>query len=87
MAESVQLLLDRDADCTIWNQGFFDLSENTLDALIKSLDEWDFGIFVFSADDVLKLRERTYSAPRDNVVLEFGLFAGRLGKSRPSVPI
>ena len=82
MAESVQLLLDRDADCTIWNQGFFDLSENTLDALIKSLDEWDFGIFVFSADDVLKLRERTYSAPRDNVVLEFGLFAGRLGKSR-----
>jgi hypothetical protein len=82
VAESVQLLLEHDAECTVWNQGFFDLSENTLDDLINSLDDWDFGVFVFSADDILKLREQTYSAPRDNVVLEFGLFAGRLGKSR-----
>jgi predicted nucleotide-binding protein len=82
VADAVQTLLERDADSTIWYQGFFELFKSTLEELIGSLDKWDFGVFVFSADDILKLRDQTYYAVRDNVLLELGLFIGRLGKSR-----
>lgn len=82
IAREVQTALDREADCTIWDQGVFLLSKYVLDNLIESLDKWDFGVFVFSGDDALELGQHNYRAVRDNVLLELGLFMGRLGKLR-----
>ncbi|OED63423.1 hypothetical protein A143_11740 [Vibrio splendidus ZS-139] len=82
VAYSVQVNLQHDADVTVWPQGVFSLSETPLDSITKALSASDFGIFVFSSDDMLKMRDTEHNAVRDNVLFELGLFVGRLGKQR-----
>src|SRR5215467_1966221 len=82
MAHAVQRNLDHFANVKVWNQGIFTPSQNTIDSLITALDEHDFAIFIFSPQDLLNIRGEEHSAVRDNVILELGLFAGRLGKER-----
>lgn len=81
-AHAIQQALERDCACTVWDQGVFELGDGVLDSLIKELDRTDFGIFVFMGDDLVTIREERRHSTRDNVVLEFGLFIGRLGKNR-----
>lgn len=82
IAHGVQENLDRYADCHVWDQAVMELSRSTMENLMTQLDQSDYAIFVFSADDVTKIRDSTYSAVRDNVLYEFGLFTGRLGRER-----
>ena len=44
--------------------------------------ELDYGIFVFVPNDVLEIRNQQYEAVRDNIIFEFGLFIGKLGKDK-----
>jgi len=81
IAYAIQELIP-DMEATVWTQGIFQLSSSTLDDLITTLDRTDFGIFVFSPDDLTMIREQQFSSTRDNVVFELGLFIGRLGKNR-----
>ncbi len=82
IANAVQQNLDHDADCTVWTQGVFSVSTYTLDSLINAVRQNDFGIFIFSPDDVKLIRQNQVLAARDNVILETGLFIGRYGKGR-----
>jgi hypothetical protein len=82
IANSIQLLLEHIAEPTVWTQGVFEPSSNTLEDLIDLLDRIDFGIFVFSPDDVSKIRKQKFVVARDNVIFEMGLFIGRIGKKR-----
>jgi hypothetical protein len=82
VAYHVQTNLQYDADCTVWPQGVFELSQSPLDSLIKQLEGSDFAIFVFTADDEVKMRGDKVNTVRDNVLFELGLFIGRLGKQR-----
>jgi hypothetical protein len=50
--------------------------------LLNATKEFDFASFIFSAEDTVILRGKRYLCARDNVVLELGLFAGRLGRQR-----
>lgn len=79
IADAIQVGLQYDARCTVWHQAF-SLSMNTLDTLIGHAGSSDFAIFVFSADDIVKLRGNLYEAARDNVLFEAGLFMGMHGK-------
>lgn len=82
VAYPVQQNLLHEAEVTIWDQGVFELSQTTMESLTKVLSESDFAIFVFSPDDLIRIRNLTAPAVRDNVLFEFGLFIGKLGRER-----
>lgn len=82
IADAIHSNLTYEAECTVWKDGVFQLSSNTLSALIEALRNSDFGVFVFSPDDVTVMRSSSSETVRDNVLFELGLFIGRLGQER-----
>ncbi|PPU35715.1 MULTISPECIES: nucleotide-binding protein [unclassified Xanthomonas] len=82
IADAVHANLTYDAECTVWKDGVFQLSQNTLTDLVRVLRDSDFGVFVFSPDDLTIMRGNASTAVRDNVIFELGLFIGRLGPER-----
>src|SRR6202140_2529819 len=82
VARVLQSQLKADATVNVWDQGIFGISDYTLDRLLGAIREFDFGVFVFSADDTLEIQGQRYLVARDNVVFELGVFAGGLGRER-----
>jgi predicted transcriptional regulator YheO len=82
LAHALKVLLQSEARPTVWNEGVFGVSQYTLDELLRASGEYDFAAFIFSADDTVESRGSRFLVARDNVLLELGLFAGRLGRER-----
>jgi hypothetical protein len=82
VARAVQVGLQDVAEVTLWNQGFFGLSQGTLEALVNNIERFDFAVLVATPDDMVTRREEPALSPRDNVMFELGLFMGRLGRAR-----
>ena len=82
IARAIQVQLEQDCELTVWSEGMFGLSLGTLEALVNSLERFDFAVLVLTPDDVVISRDAVASTPRDNVMFELGLFMGRLGRSR-----
>ncbi len=83
VARALQSAFERDPfSCTIWTDGVFRISSYTIEALEAAVDDSDFAIAVAHADDVTAFRGTNWPTPRDNVILELGLFMGRLGRAR-----
>ena len=57
------------------------LGLGTLETLVNSLNEFDFAVLVLTPD-ILTSRGASSDSPRDNVLLELGLFIGYLGRQR-----
>ena len=87
IAHVIQEELEHDADVTVWNQGIFELTNYTLDSLQDCIEETDYGLFVFTPDDISIIREKENKVVRDNVIFELGLFIGRIGKERTFILI
>ncbi len=85
VAEAIQLNLDRACEVVIWSQGIFGLSGGTLETLVEKADEFDFAILVLTPDDMTHSRGKDQASPRDNVLLELGLFVGKIGRKRSFV--
>jgi predicted nucleotide-binding protein len=81
-AEALQANLDRDAECTIWSQGVFGLSNASIESLERQLRSSQFAVLVLTADDATESRGEKRHSPRDNVIFELGLFMGALGRAR-----
>lgn len=82
IANSIQVALDYCSEPTVWTQGIFNFSSYTLDDLIQQFSSSDFAIFVFTPDDVSIIRTEEQKTVRDNVLFEFGLSIGIIGKER-----
>jgi predicted nucleotide-binding protein len=82
IAKFIQVELDHACEVTIWSQGVFGLGDGTLEALVRAVGEFDFAILVLTPDDLVESRGAEKQAPRDNVLLELGLFLGALGRQR-----
>ena len=72
--------LKNTADVTVWFKDVAELSEFFIDSLLRKIDETDYGIVIMAPDDILIQRTVEYQTPRDNVLLELGIFIGKLGR-------
>lgn len=82
IAYTLQKLMERDVECTIWDQGVFSPSSFTLLDILNILKKVDYGIFIFTFDDFAVMRDTKKYVVRDNVILELGIFLGHLGNER-----
>lgn len=82
VAQAIQVNLDRVCEVVLWSQGVFGLGGETLESLVATLDTFDFAVLVVTPDDMITSREKEQNAPRDNVLLELGMFIGGLGRDR-----
>lgn len=84
IAKNLQAELEASPDCVVhrWDIGTFDPGSITLDALIAKANRVDFAILVATGEDTLTTRGMEMAAVRDNIVFEFGLFLGALGRER-----
>lgn len=67
--------------CELWPLAF-DIGKTAVEALEDALNRHSFAVLIATADDLTTSRRKARMAPRDNVVLEFGLFVGRLRRER-----
>lgn len=64
-----------------WNStGVFIPGRTTCENLISIAEDVDAAMFIFSNDDLTWFRDELTSRVRDNVMFEYGLFAGKLGE-------
>lgn len=81
-ADLVKKQLSKVADCQVWHEGFFENNKSYFESLNEGATLFDFGILVATADDVQLKRGQLESIARDNVLFEFGLYVGRIGRHR-----
>ena len=83
VAEFLQLGLHDEMETTIWGQGASSASPaETLESLVHATASYDFAVLVLTPDDLVESRGSRSNAPRDNVLLELGLFIGAIGRKR-----
>lgn len=83
VAREVQSQLKHDkVEVRIWTTGVFGPGGISIDSLLDQVAVADFAVFVFGPDDLVGSRDTVHAAPRDNVILEMGLFMGRVGRQR-----
>jgi predicted nucleotide-binding protein len=87
LAEALRNQLALPDQIRLWSEDVFQPSEHTMESLERQLDEADFAILVLTADDIVQSRGAERPAPRDNLVLELGLFMGKLGRLRSMIVV
>jgi hypothetical protein len=81
-ADIIKKQLNKVADCHVWHEGFFENNKSYFESLNEGATLFDFGILVATADDAQLKRDKIESIARDNVLFEFGLYVGRIGRNR-----
>ena len=66
----------------LWTDRVFGPSRFPITELEKQAQEADFAVLVLGTDDLVESRNEKFDVPRDNVILELGLFIGALSHER-----
>jgi len=83
VARAIQAQLsDESTEVELWNEGVFGLGYGTLESLVHALNRFDFAVVAMTPDDSTMVRGIERVTARDNVLIELGLFIGRLGRDR-----
>lgn len=85
VARALQRELDSVGEVSVWDQAQFKPTRFPLESLMEILGRSDLGIFVFAPDD--RVGENQRPVVRDNVLIELGLFIGRLGRERVAIVV
>ncbi|WP_054637423.1 TIR domain-containing protein [Thalassobacillus sp. C254] len=70
------------AEVTPWHTAFTQPNTYNMEHLERELNQADFAVFVFSPDDIVKIRDEVLFISRDNTLFEMGLFWGKLRRNR-----
>lgn len=71
------------SDGVIWSDdNIFPPGGYPLEALEAEVTRADFGVAIAQPDDLVRSRDRSSVAPRDNVIFELGYFMSKLGRYR-----
>jgi hypothetical protein len=81
-AEALQMLLSPQVETSVWNQGMLVPGEYVLESLESRAAEFDGAVVVATADDKVISRGAEHAVPRDNLLLEFGMFVAVFGRRR-----
>jgi hypothetical protein len=81
VAEKISSLIQDIAEPHLW-KNVFDYNNGTYETLSSQIALHDYAILVATGDDVTISRKKKSVSARDNVLFEFGLFSGGLGRSR-----
>jgi hypothetical protein len=81
VASACNTCMDRQAEPTIWSH-IFTPGGTTLQSLTEKATNVDFALFIFTPDDLTRMRGSDKPTVRDNVLFELGLFIGALGQER-----
>ena len=73
--DSSPFLVTHWRDLFLGNYGYFE-------TLNDAINTFDFAIFIGASDDRTATRGNSYSTVRDNVLFEFGMFLGSIGRDR-----
>lgn len=82
IAEVIKNELSDFAECQLWDEGFFEPNKSSFESLSEASVLFDFAILLASGEDLQLKRGTIEKIARDNVVFEFGLYIGRLGRNR-----
>ena len=82
LAKAVFAHLSKETNPKLWTHQLFLPGQYPMDVLEQQLKQNDFAILVASPDDQLIKRGVESRAMRDNLLFEFGLFTGALGRRR-----
>lgn len=84
IADVIQSL---DYKVQLWWSKTFRIGDTFIESLIRAAEEVDAAVFVATPDDHRIMRDREDFVTRDNVLFEYGLFSGKLGRSRTALAI
>lgn len=82
VARYLQTELSNELHIERWDQGIFKPGESTLTGLLTTAGAADFAILIATPDDTTLSRGETTLSARDNIIFEYGLFAGKIGPER-----
>ena len=65
-----------------WEDDIFPFNQSYYESLFGIIEKTEAALFVAGEDDITLKRNTEHASPRDNIILEFGLAAGRKGRER-----
>lgn len=82
IAEALFTCLSHSTEPTLWTHRLFRAGRYPLEELERQLKRHSFAVLVATPDDEIFKRGQAAQTVRDNLLVEFGLFAGAIGRRR-----